>query len=85
MGMDILRSIHLKRSWGYMKMADDIIRELWTIKDAIATEHDCDVKALVAHLRSKTREGDKQVVDLRSERQTAQQTTQPDPDHAAQI
>jgi hypothetical protein len=68
-----------------MKMADDIIRELWTIKDAIATEYGCDLKALVAHLRSKTREGDKQVVDLRSVRQTAQQTTKTEPDHAAQI
>jgi hypothetical protein len=57
MGMDILRSVHLKSSWGYMTMADDIIRELWTIKDAIAAEYGCDVKALVAHLRSKTRDG----------------------------
>ena len=66
-------------------MADDIMRELWRIKDTIAAEYGCDVKALVAHLRSKTLEGDKQIVDLRSVRQTAQQAAQTDPDHAAQI
>lgn len=33
-------------------MADEIIRELWEIKDAIANEHGCDVKALVARFRA---------------------------------
>ena len=33
-----------------MKMADEIITELWKGKVAIAEEYGCDVKALVAHL-----------------------------------
>lgn len=40
-------------------MADEIIKELWKIKDAIAKEYGCDVKSLVAHLRAKKHEGDK--------------------------
>ena len=33
-------------------MADEIIQELWRIKDEIAQEHSYDLDALVAHLRS---------------------------------
>jgi hypothetical protein len=40
-------------------MADEIIKELWKIKDAIANEYGCDVKALVARLRAKSHEGGK--------------------------
>ena len=71
--MDILKYVHLKNSWEYMKMADEIIKELWKIKDGIANEHGCDVKALAAHLRAKKHQGDQQVVDLRSMKQTAEQ------------
>jgi hypothetical protein len=46
-------------------MADEIIKELWKIKDAMANEYGCDVKALVAHLRAKKHEGGKYVVGLR--------------------
>ena len=53
-------------------MADEIIKELWKIKDAIAKEYGCDVKSLVAHLRSKKHEEDKHVVDLRSVKQAAE-------------
>ena len=56
-----------------MKMADEIITELWKVKDAIAKEFGCDVKALVAHLRAKKREKDNPVVDLRSMKQAAEQ------------
>jgi hypothetical protein len=49
-----------------MKMADEIITELWRVKDAIAKEYGCDVKSLVAHLRAKKREEDNRVVDLRA-------------------
>lgn len=52
-------------------MADEIITELWKVKDAIAKEFDCDVKALVAHLRAKKREEDNRVIDLRSMKQAA--------------
>ncbi len=53
-------------------MADEIIKELWQIKDAISNEHGCDVKALVAHLRAKKHEGEQQVVNLRHMKQTAE-------------
>jgi hypothetical protein len=56
-----------------MKMADEIITELWKVKDVIAKEYGCDVKALVAHLRAKKREEDSRVIDLRSMKQAAEQ------------
>ncbi len=59
-------------------MADEIIKELWKIKDTIANEYGCDVKALVAHLRAKEHEGEHQVVNLRYMKQTAEQTSSPD-------
>ncbi|MBI4776954.1 MAG: hypothetical protein HY788_22700 [Deltaproteobacteria bacterium] len=62
-------------------MADEIITELWKVKDAIAKEYDCDVKALVAYLRGKRRENRNPPVDLRSVKRTAegkkQQTVKP--------
>ena len=61
-----------------MKMADEIIKELWKIKDDMASEYDYEVRALVAHLRDKKHEGDERV-DLRSMKKSAQQKTQPDP------
>ncbi|MEW6756492.1 MAG: hypothetical protein AB1505_36800 [Candidatus Latescibacterota bacterium] len=45
-------------------MADEIIRELWRIKDAIAAEHDQDVDSLVAALRTRRRPEGQEVVDL---------------------
>ena len=56
-----------------MRMVDEIITELWKVKDAIAKEYGCDVKSLVAHLRAKRREDDNRVVDLRSMKQAAEQ------------
>ena len=61
-----------------MKMADEILKELWKIKDTIANEYGCDVKALATHLRTKKHEGEQQVVDLRYMKQTAEQTSAPD-------
>jgi len=55
-------------------MADEIIKELWEVKDSIANEHGCDVKALVAYLRTKKHAKDRQVVDLRSMKKTAEQS-----------
>lgn len=76
--MDILKYVRLKNLWEYMKMADEIIKELWKIKDGIANEYGCDVKALVAHLRVKKHEGDQQVVDLRYMKHAAEQGAQAD-------
>lgn len=59
-------------------MADEIIRELWKIKDTIANEHGCDVKALVAHLKAKEHEAERSVVNLRYIKQTGGQASTPD-------
>jgi hypothetical protein len=59
-------------------MADEIIEELWRIKDAIANEYGCDLMALVAHLRAKQQEEHKQVVHLQSIKPTAEPVAQPD-------
>ena len=53
-------------------MPDEIIKELWQIKDSIAREHGYDIRALVAHLQSKKRAKGQQVVDLGSLRQVAE-------------
>ena len=45
-------------------MPDEIITELWQIKDAIAREHNYDIDALVAYLKAKPRPEGQQVVDL---------------------
>jgi hypothetical protein len=47
-------------------MADEIIQELWKIKDGIAKEYACDVKALVKHLRTKNNIGGQHLIDLRA-------------------
>ena len=59
-------------------MADEVIKELWQIKDGIAYEHGYDLDALVAYLRAKKHVGDHQVIDLRSMKETAEQGTAPD-------
>jgi hypothetical protein len=68
-----------------MKMADEIITELWKIKDDIADEYGCDVKALVAHLGQKIPAEDRQVVDRRSINRRAEQGVQADPNHTLVI
>ena len=49
-------------------MTDEIINELWRIKDTIARDYGYDLDALVAYLRSKERAGDYHVTDPRSAR-----------------
>ena len=34
-------------------MSDEIIRELWQIKDEVAQDHDHDVRALATHLQGR--------------------------------
>ena len=45
-------------------MSDEIIRDLWWIKDEIACEHGYDVEALAAYLRHKKRTDGRQVVEM---------------------
>ena len=53
-------------------MPDELIEELWQIKDGIAREHGYDVDTLVAHLRTRERMGSRRVVDLRAAREAAE-------------
>ncbi|MFH1112302.1 MAG: hypothetical protein V1792_00130 [Pseudomonadota bacterium] len=62
-------------------MPDEIIEELWRIKDGIARECGYDVKVLVAHLKDKKHIEDKQVVDPRSIKRTTDQEVRADPNH----
>jgi len=45
-------------------MADEIIEELWKIKDGIAHEYAYNVDALVAHLKAKSLSAGQKVKDL---------------------
>ena len=54
-------------------MSDEIIKELWQIKDSIAQEHGYDIEALVAYLQTKKRMEGQQVVDLSALRGSAEQ------------
>jgi len=54
-------------------MSDEIIKELWQIKDSIAREHGYDIGALVAHLQTKKKSASQRVVDLRAIRGAAEQ------------
>jgi hypothetical protein len=45
-------------------MADEIIKEVWKAKDAIAARHNHDVKRLVEHLRCEEKSSGAHMVDL---------------------
>ncbi|MFH1114614.1 MAG: hypothetical protein V1792_11895 [Pseudomonadota bacterium] len=79
--MDIPKYVHHEHSWEYMKMADEIIEELWRIKDDMANECGYDVKAFVVRLKDKKHVNERPVVDLRSIRQTADQEVNAVPNH----
>ena len=53
-------------------MLDEIIKELWQIKDNIAREHRYDIDALVAHVQAKKRLDGQYVVNLCSLKGTAE-------------
>src|SRR5215475_4560039 len=72
-GILVPKSAPLKSLWEYSTMSDEIIKELWQIKDNIAWEHGYDLKALVAHLQTKKRPEGQCVVDLRAIREAAEQ------------
>jgi hypothetical protein len=61
-------------------MADEIIKELWEIKDGIAREHGYDMDALIAHLQTRRGAKDQQVVDLSALKRAAEQGASPDAD-----
>ena len=51
-------------------MADEIIEELWRIKDSIARDHAYSVDDLVAHLQAKGLSLGQKVVDLHAMKNT---------------
>lgn len=53
-------------------MADEIIRELWQIKDDVASRHNYDLKKLVNYLQGIERSGKRKVVDLRPQKKSAE-------------
>ena len=52
-------------------MSDEIIKELWQVKDSIAQEHGYDIEALVVHLQTKKRKKGQKVVDLSALKENA--------------
>lgn len=52
-------------------MTDEIIKELWEIKDAIARESGNDLDRLVARLQRESKAAGRQPVDLRALRKSA--------------
>ena len=62
-------------------MPDEIIRELWQIKDDIAREHDYDLGRLAAHLRVIERARLGQALDSRAAARILETVNSSDPDH----
>ncbi len=61
-------------------MPDEVMKELWEIKDSIAREHGYDIDALVAHLRARERPVGERVVDLAAVRRSTDQAAPADGD-----
>ena len=51
-------------------MSDEIIEELWKIKDSIAREYNYDLDLLVANLRTKKHSDNQKTVNLHSIRES---------------
>ena len=59
-------------------MSDEIIKELWQIKDVIAQEHGYNIETLIAHLQAKERPEGQRVVNLRAIREAVEKRTPAD-------
>ena len=53
-------------------MSDEVIKELWQIKESIARGHGCDVHRLAAYIRSMPRPPGRRVVDLSGSKNVAE-------------
>ncbi len=53
-------------------MTDEIITELWAVKDDIAREHGYDLDALAVHFQATQRTENQRVVDLQAIKKTAE-------------
>ncbi len=59
-------------------MTDEIIKELWHIKDNIARDYGYDLDALAAYLQGKERTGYHHIIDPRLVQETAEQSAPAD-------
>jgi hypothetical protein len=66
-------------------MPDEIIEELWAIKDAMAAEFGYDVKVLAVHLARKRQEAEQPVDHRASAQSEAGSNGQPYPAHVATV
>ena len=53
-------------------MSDEVIKELWQVKERIAREHGYDVYRLAAYIRSMPRPPGQRVVDLSGSKNAAE-------------
>ncbi len=53
-------------------MTDEIIKELWLVKDTIASDHGYDLTKLVTHLRGTTDLSKYKVIDLQATKTEAE-------------
>ena len=58
-----------------MRMKDEIITEVWKVKDAISAEHHHDVRSLLKHLMAEEKSGNFRVVDLHARQCSSHQTS----------
>ena len=54
-------------------MADEIIEELWRIKDSLALESGYDLDTLIAHLAERRSKSNRPVVDLSARKKPGEQ------------
>lgn len=64
-------------------MVDDVLKELWEIKDNIAKEHGNDLDALTAWLKKRSITENRKVINLKAIKRIAEQGTALDGDSAA--
>ena len=61
-------------------MHDEVIRELWEIKDGMAREYGHDLDAFVAHLQNRQRTPGEKVIDLHAIKMASERTGPAKPD-----
>ena len=64
-------------------MADNIIQELWKIKDEIACKHNYDLDSFYAYLQAIKHSRNKQVINLQALKKIVNQGATPDGNSAA--
>ena len=60
-------------------MPDEIIQELWQIKDSMAQEYEYDIDMLVAHLKTRQYTPGQRIVDLHAMKEASERTVSAKP------